>query len=106
MCGGGDGGSGGRESQWRRGRRVEWELLVGDAVKDHRKKNRVYSFIKTLENSVDRSKYNWYHVSPLEKCPTNKLFQIKLDEDKLYIAIVEPDEIQNFVVYDFLCKII
>jgi len=42
----------------------------------------------------------------LKKCPTNKLFQIKLDEDKLYIAIVEPDEIQNFVVYDFLCKII
>jgi len=40
------------------------------------------------------------------ECPTNKLFQIKLDEDKLYIAIVEPDEIQNFVVYDILCKII
>ena len=48
---------------------MEWELLVGDAVKDHRKKNRVYSFIKTLENSVDISKYNWYHVSPIEKVP-------------------------------------
>jgi hypothetical protein len=30
------------------------------------RKNRVYSCIKTLESSIDRSKDNWYHVSPLE----------------------------------------